>query len=109
RWTRDCSRVSSSSGPVEITPRRRDISTTIAIREAPPQRKKRAKELETHRAFAERHGVSTRTIDRWTRDGLLPKPIRINKRKYWNPSTQPRRDTETAAASNVRARAGTPA
>jgi DNA-binding transcriptional MerR regulator len=72
--------------------------TTIAITDAPPQRKKRVKELETHRAFAERHGVSPRTIDRWTRAGLLPKPIRINKRKYWSPSTQPRRDAETAAA-----------
>ena len=74
------------------------MSATINITDAPPQRKKRVRQLETHRAFAERHGVSTRTIDRWTRDGLLPKPVRINKRKYWNPSTQPRHDTETAAA-----------
>ena len=73
-------------------------TTTLDIIDAPPQRKKRAKQLETHRAFAERLGVSPRTIDRWTRAGLLPKPVRINKRKYWNPSTQPRHDTETAAA-----------
>ena len=71
-------------------------TTTIDITDAPPQRKKRVKQLESHRAFAERLGVSTRTIDRWIRDGLLPRPIRINKRKYWNPSTTPRHDADAA-------------
>jgi hypothetical protein len=70
--------------------------STIAILDAPAQPKKRVKQFESHRAFAERLGVSPRTLDRWTRAGLLPKPIRINKRKYWNPSTQPRRDTDVA-------------
>ena len=68
---------------------------TIEITEA-AQPKKREKRLESHRAFAERHGVSPRTIDRWATAGLLPKPTRINKRKYWNPNTQPRRDVDMA-------------
>jgi len=69
---------------------------TIEITEAAQASKKRAKQLESHRAFAERLGVSPRTIDRWTRAGLLPRPIRINKRKYWSPNTQPRCDVDAA-------------
>lgn len=72
------------------------MPTILEITEAAQAPKKREKRLESHRAFAERHGVSPRTIDRWTRAGLLPKPVRINKRKYWNPSTQPRRDADAA-------------
>jgi hypothetical protein len=72
--------------------------STIAITDAPAQPKKRIRQLESHRAFAERLGVSPRTVDRWTKAGLLPRPIRINKRKYWSPSTQPRRDAETTTA-----------
>jgi hypothetical protein len=45
-----------------------------------------------HRAFAERHGVFTRTIDRWSEDGVLPEPVRIQKRKYWPANVTPRRD-----------------
>ena len=35
---------------------------------------------EPKRRFAERWGVSTRTIDRWVRDGLLEEPEVINGR-----------------------------
>jgi predicted DNA-binding transcriptional regulator AlpA len=52
----------------------------------------RKEQLETHRQLAERHSVSTRTIDRWSEDGTLPEPIRIKKRKYWPIGTAPRRD-----------------
>jgi DNA-binding transcriptional MerR regulator len=34
-------------------------------------------------ATARRLGVSIRSIDRWLAAGILPQPIRINKRKYW--------------------------
>jgi hypothetical protein len=49
-------------------------------------------QLETHRAIAQRFNVSTRTIDRWSEDGILPEPIRIKTRKYWPIDVEPRRD-----------------
>jgi predicted site-specific integrase-resolvase len=49
---------------------------------------------EPHRRFAERHGVSTRTVDRWVKAGRLPEPERINNRKYWPSDVEPRRDGE---------------
>jgi hypothetical protein len=49
-------------------------------------------QLETHRQYAERHGVSTRTVDRWSEDGILPEPIRIRTRKYWPTDVEPRHD-----------------
>jgi predicted DNA-binding transcriptional regulator AlpA len=38
------------------------------------------------RAVAERFGVSTRSVDRWTADPALafPQPMHINGRKYWD-------------------------
>jgi predicted DNA-binding transcriptional regulator AlpA len=38
------------------------------------------------RAVMSRYGVSDRTVDRWTADLNLkfPKPIRINRRRYWD-------------------------
>jgi DNA-binding transcriptional MerR regulator len=50
----------------------------------------------SHRRFAERRGVSTKTLDRWVVLGILPPPERINGRKYWNEETEPRRDGEAA-------------
>jgi predicted DNA-binding transcriptional regulator AlpA len=55
------------------------------------------KRLVPHRRYAERHGVSTKTIDRWVADGILPEPTRINARKYFEEGTEPRRDSERAA------------
>ena len=37
--------------------------------------KPQAREL--HRRFAERRGVSTKTLDRWVEAGILPEPERI--------------------------------
>jgi hypothetical protein len=56
------------------------------------------KTLEAWRKYAERHDVSTRTLDRWVEDGVLPEPKRIRNRKYMDPNTEPRRDNagETA-------------
>jgi DNA-binding transcriptional MerR regulator len=37
------------------------------------------------RAMCQRYGdVSDRTIDRWTAAGILPPPLIIRKRRYWN-------------------------
>jgi len=50
-------------------------------------------EYETTNHLPERQGVTTRTIDRWVGQGILPKPVKINGRKYWPVDTEPRRDT----------------
>jgi predicted DNA-binding transcriptional regulator AlpA len=36
------------------------------------------------RAMCERYGVSDRTIDRWLEMGHLPKPMRVNRYRYWD-------------------------
>jgi DNA-binding transcriptional MerR regulator len=49
-------------------------------------------QLVPHRTMAERYNVSTKTIDRWSEDGILPEPIRIKTRKYWPTDVAPRHD-----------------
>jgi predicted DNA-binding transcriptional regulator AlpA len=36
------------------------------------------------RQVAERYGHTTRTIERWTADGLLPQPIYIGNHPLWD-------------------------
>ena len=55
------------------------------------------KESVPYRRYAERKRVSTKTLDRWVAAGILPKPDRINNRKYFPEGTEPRRDSERAA------------
>jgi DNA-binding transcriptional MerR regulator len=38
----------------------------------------------TKRMVAERYGVSQRTVDRWTITKVLPTPVVINKRPYYD-------------------------
>ncbi|HKF07594.1 MAG TPA: hypothetical protein VKB89_02585 [Xanthobacteraceae bacterium] len=42
-----------------------------------------SKKLPT-RVMSERYGVCVKTLERWTAAGILPPPIIINKRKYWD-------------------------
>jgi hypothetical protein len=41
---------------------------------------------------AKRHGVSTKTLDRWVKAGIVDPPEYINGRKYGDPDSSPRRD-----------------
>jgi DNA-binding transcriptional MerR regulator len=56
----------------------------------------------TSRMLCERYGVVTRTIDRWTKAGILPQPIRINGYRYWDmdkiEQADRQRDTQGQAA-----------
>jgi DNA-binding transcriptional MerR regulator len=52
--------------------------------------------LEPARKFAERHGVSVKTLDRWVKSGILSPPDKINGRNYHNPDNKPRRDDARA-------------
>ena len=54
---------------------------------------------EPKRRFAERWGVSTRTIDRWVQDGLLEEPEVINGRAYFRTDARPRGSRATEAAA----------
>ena len=55
-------------------------------------RKKRGKRRESWRRKAERHGVSTRTLDRWAATGIIDPPEKINGRKYGVAGEEPRGD-----------------
>ena len=39
-----------------------------------------------------RYGRSDRTIDRWIQEGVLPKPVRIQKLRYWDKADLDQRD-----------------
>jgi hypothetical protein len=50
-------------------------------------------ELDRTRTLAERHKVCVRTIERWVEAGILPQPMKINKRKFWPAGTTAKLDT----------------
>jgi len=58
----------------------------------PPKRNRRRKRRESWRKKAERHGVSTRTLDRWAAKGIISPPDYVNGRKYGNADEEPRPD-----------------
>jgi DNA-binding transcriptional MerR regulator len=57
----------------------------------PDPTKNPQQQLETYRKYAERHDVSTRTLDRWVEDDILQEPVRIKGRKYLPHDAEPRR------------------
>ena len=49
-------------------------------------------------AVATRYTVSTKTVDRWVKRGILPPPaLAINNRKYWDEAALDERDRGRAA------------
>jgi hypothetical protein len=65
-------------------------------RSAPPSETPPRKRRESWRKKAERHGVSTRTLDRWAVKGIIDPPVYINGRKYGDADAEPRSDVEAA-------------
>jgi predicted site-specific integrase-resolvase len=53
------------------------------------------------RAVAERYGVVTRTVDRWSQDGRLPVPIFRGKVPLWNLSELDSQDRAAAAVARA--------
>jgi DNA-binding transcriptional MerR regulator len=54
-----------------------------------------SKRLLAIRAMCARYGdIADRTIDRWTTAGILPKPLVINGRRYWDEEELERRERE---------------
>ena len=51
------------------------------------------------RAVARRYGVTTRTVDRWKKQKVIPPPdLTINNRQFWDEATLDRNDRERVAA-----------
>jgi len=57
-----------------------------------PKKRRRGRRRESWTEKARRHGVSTRTLDRWADKGIIAPPTYINGRKYGDPDEQPRTD-----------------
>jgi predicted DNA-binding transcriptional regulator AlpA len=54
----------------------------------------------TMRLLCSRYGVCDRTIDRWTATGVLPKPMTINRIRFWDEEEIEQRDRERMAEAN---------
>jgi len=50
----------------------------------------------------ERYGITDRTIDRWVETGVLPQPMRINKRRYWDLEEIEQRERDRMAAQTIK-------
>jgi hypothetical protein len=68
----------------------------MSILAALPRKGERPKRREAWGKLAKRHGVSTRTLDRWAVDGIIKPPEYINGRKYGDPDAPPRLDAGAA-------------
>jgi hypothetical protein len=42
----------------------------------------------TARLLCDRYGVCDRTLDRWLASGILPKPMRINRIRFWDEASE---------------------
>jgi hypothetical protein len=49
------------------------------------------------RRWAERHGVSVRTVHRWAESGIVPEPERIRGRNYMPANVEPRTEDKAVA------------
>jgi len=66
--------------------------TAQSTQPSPRQRRRHGRRHEAWRKKAERHGVSTRTLDRWVVDGIISAPVYINGRKFGDADEEPRVD-----------------
>jgi hypothetical protein len=54
------------------------------------------------RAMCARYGdVADKTIDRWTAAGILPPPLVINRRRYWDEEELERRERANMGKRNT--------
>jgi DNA-binding transcriptional MerR regulator len=56
------------------------------------------------REMRKRYNVSTRTLDRWLDNRILPAPVRIGEYRYWRLSDLETFERERIAAQGVKAR-----
>ena len=56
------------------------------------------------RAVARRYGVTTRTVDRWKKQNVIPQPdLTINNRHFWCEDELDRHDRQLVAARGASA------
>jgi hypothetical protein len=60
-----------------------------------------SKKLRVRAVCARYGGNSTRTIDRWTAEGILPKPEYINGIRYWDEDLLDQHDEARQAATEA--------
>jgi len=63
---------------------------------------KRSKRRKAWPQLAAQHGVSPRTLDRWSKQGVISAPEYINNRKYGDPDQAPRLDVTKPKARSGR-------
>jgi predicted DNA-binding transcriptional regulator AlpA len=56
----------------------------------------------TTRALCQRYDVVDRTIDRWVATGILPKPLYINNRRYWDEAEVEQHERDRMGAERTR-------
>jgi DNA-binding transcriptional MerR regulator len=64
----------------------------------------RKRRLQT-RSLCERYDVCGRTIDRWVEQGILPPPLIINRRRYWDEAEIEQRERDGMKPSAAEAAA----
>jgi hypothetical protein len=58
------------------------------------RKSKEPKRRESWPKKAQRHGVCTRTLDRWAAKGIIDKPMIVRGRKYGDADEEPRYDAD---------------
>jgi hypothetical protein len=64
------------------------------IKEPKKRKTKEPKRRESWPKKAARHGVCTRTLDRWAAKGIIAKPMIVCGRKYGEAGEEPRHDAD---------------
>jgi hypothetical protein len=70
---------------------------SVAPRSGKRKRKRKSKEPKRRESWpkkAARHGVCTRTLDRWVEKGIIDKPMIVRGRKYGDADEEPRHDAD---------------
>jgi predicted site-specific integrase-resolvase len=52
----------------------------------------------TARNICDRYGIVDKTVERWVDAGILPQPVYINKRRYFDEAEVEQRERERMAA-----------
>jgi hypothetical protein len=69
-------------------------SATPRSGKKPVRKSKGPKRREPWPKKAQRHGVCTRTLDRWVEKGIIDKPMIVRGRKYGDADEEPRHDAD---------------
>jgi hypothetical protein len=63
---------------------RRDIKGDVLMSSIINDGRTQPRKLTTARGLSERYGVTDRTLSRWVETGVMPAPVYIQRRRYWD-------------------------